>query len=550
MKKVIIPVLLLAACAVSAAAPFELGIARYTFRSYKLDDALKLLQDIDCHQMGLIENTIARDASDAEIKAYKEKLSKYGVELVTAGPLYCSDEKEIRELFEFAKRYGLKSVSVVPYELHPKIAAAKTEAERAKAMKEVPARSHRIESDRAMDIVEKYVKLYDIKAAVHNHGPDNEFLYPTGDSSLKRIGSRDRRIGVCLDVGHHRRSGSDPVEFIRKHGDRIFEVHLKNIIIDPVKNLAMPGPRGELDIPSIIQALTDIGFTGPCLIEYEKDFDNNQLALAESVGYYRGIMKMVKSKYTPSPVPEGANTLSAEEKAEGFKLLFDGKKLPVENWVGVKSEWNFKEFPRRGWYVKDGALSMRPMSMITNGKWVPLPEEDRKLAGGGDIVTVKKYKDFIFKFDFRLTEAANSGVKYFYNEGLNNNSCPEYQVLDPAHPDFHCPNPGGVPNVHRIAALYDLIATPLADKAIKPLGQWNHGMIVSKGRKVEHYLNGVKVLEYERGSKAFRDAVKLSKYLDWQDKGQFWGEAETGRLLLQDHSDSVVSYCNLKIKEL
>lgn len=550
MNKLLFPIMLMAACAASASVSFDIGIARYTFRSYSLEKALELMQKLDCRQMGLIEKTISRDASDAEIAAYKAKLAKYGVEVVTAGPLYCSGEKEIKELFEFAKRYGLKSVSVVPYELNPRIAAAKTDSEREKLMKEIPSREHCVESDKVMDIVEKYVKLYDIKAAVHNHGPDNKYLYPTGEAALKRIGKRDRRIGVCFDVGHQRRAGLDPVEFIRKNGDRIVEVHLKNIIVDSVKNLAMPAPRGELNIPEIMQALTDVNFSGPCLIEYEKDFDDNQLALAESIGYYRGIAVKTQAKYVASPVPDGANTLTKEELAEGFKLLFDGKSLPKEEWVGVKPEWNFKEFPRRGWYVKEGALSMRPMSMISNGKWMELPEEDRKLAGGGDIVTVRKYRDFVFKFDFRLTEAANSGVKYFYNEGINNNSCLEYQILDPKHPDYNNPNPGGVANVHRVGALYDLIATPLADKALKPLGQWNSGMIVSKGKKVEHYLNGVKVLEYERGSKAFREAVRLSKYLAWQDKGLFWGEAETGRLLLQDHSDSVVSYCNLKIKEL
>ena len=104
--------------------------------------------------------------------------------------------------------------------------------------------------------------------------------------------------------------------------------------------------------------------------------------------------------------------------------------------------------------------------------------------------------------------------------------------------------------MHRIAALYDLIATPKADGLLKPLGQWNSGMVVSRGKTVEHWLNGVKVLEYERGSKAFRDAVAKSKYLPWQDPGSFWGEAKEGRLLIQDHGDSTVSYCNLKVREL
>ena len=518
--------------------PYKLGVARYTMCKRSFDKALEMMQDMDVHYMGLMEGSIKYDATDAEIAAYKAKAAKFGVEVVSAGPLYYDTKEKLVACCEFAKRYGMKYISVVPYKDNP-------------AWKEgMPARERRLESDEMMDALDECVKKYDLRAAVHNHGPDNAYLYPTAEAAMKRIGNRDKRIGVCLDVGHERRAGLDPVEFIRKNGDRIVEIHLKNIKIDPVKNFAKEGPRGELDIPGILKALADIGYDGYCLVEFEKDFAVNEVPLAESIGYYRGVMDSVKVTPVMAPVPAGANTLTAQEKSEGFELLFDGKNLPTDKWVGAKDEWGCKKFPERGWYVRDGALAMRPRASIVNGKWVALPDEDQKMAGGGDIVTKKKYSDFVFKFDFRLIEAANSGVKYFYNEGMHKNSCMEYQVLDPGHPDYDKPNPSGVPHVHRIAALYDLIATPKADAVIKPLGQWNSGMIVSKGNKVEHWLNGVKVLEYERGSKEFRDAVAKSKYLAWQDKGSFWGEAKEGRLLLQDHGDSTVYYCNLKVKEI
>jgi len=527
--------------------PYKLGVARYTMCKKSFDRALEMFQDMDVHYMGLMEGSIKYDATDAEIAAYKAKAAKFGVEVVSLGPLYYSTEEELVAACKFAKRYGMKYISVVPFEWNPKVKDISDPKEREKIC---PPREWRLESDKMMDLLEKYCREYDLRAAVHNHGPDNAYLYPTAEASLARIGGRDKRIGVCLDVGHERRAGLDPAEFIRKHGDRVVEIHLKNIKIDPVKNFAKEGPRGELDIPGILKALADVGFDGYCLVEFEKDFAVNEVPLAESIGYYRGVMDTIKVSPRMAPVPAGANTLTAKEKAEGWELLFDGKTLPADKWVGAKDEWGCKKFPERGWYVRDGALAMRPRASIVNGKWVALPDEDQKMAGGGDIVTKKKYSDFVFKFDFRLTEAANSGVKYFYNEGMHKNSCMEYQVLDPAHPDYDKPNPSGVPHVHRIAALYDLIATPKADAAIKPLGQWNSGMVVSKGNKVEHWLNGVKVLEYERGSKAFRDAVAKSKYLPWQDKGSFWGEAKEGRLLLQDHGDSTVYYCNLKVREL
>ena len=520
--------------------PFKLGVARYTLCKKNFDQALEMLQDMDCHYMGLKEGSIKYDASDTEIAAYKAKCAKYGVEVVSAGPLYFRTEEELKACMEFAKRYGMKYISVVPYEWNPKIANVTDNKERAKI---IPPREWRLESDKMMDLLEKYVKKYDIKAAVHNHGPDNAYLYPTAEASLKRIAGRDKRIGVCLDVGHNMRAGADPIDFIRKHGDRVYEVHIKNIKVDPVKNIAKEGPRGELNIPGIFKALADIGFDGYCLVEFEKDFDVNEIPLAESIGYYRGVMDSVKFKPVMKPVPAGANTLTAAEKAEGFELLFDGKNLPADKWVGDKEK--FQRFPTKGWYVKDGCLTMRPVSCIVDGKWSALPPEDQKLGGGGNIVTKKMYRDFIFKFDFRLTEAANSGIKYFYVEGKNKTSCEEYQILDPEHPDANKGRDGN----RRVASLYDLMPAN-ADKIVKRAGEWNSGMIVSKGNHVEHWLNGVKVLEYERGSKAFRDAVAKSKYAAWADKGAHWGELPEGRLHIQDHHDSVVSYCNLKVKEL
>ena len=522
--------------------PFKLGVARYTLHRQTFDRALEMLRDMDVHYMGLMNGSIAFDATDAEIAAYKAKAAEYGVEVVSAGPLYYSSEEELKACMEFAKRYGMKYISVVPYELNPKIAGITGNAERAKI---IPSREWRIESDRMLDILEKYVKKYDIRAAIHNHGPDNAYLYPTAESALKRIGGRDRRIGVCLDVGHNMRAGADPVEFIRRHGDRVFEVHIKNIKVDPVKNLAKEGPRGELDIPGIMQALADTGFDGYCLIEYEKDFDRLEIPLAESVGYFRGVMDCIRHKPVMKPVPAGANRLTDAEKAEGYELLFDGERLPDSLWVGVEEK--FEKFPSKGWFVKDGSLTMRPVSGVApDGRWFPLPPEDQKLGGGGDIVTVRKYRDFIFKFSFRTTVAANSGVKYFYDENKNRGTCEEYQILDSAHPDAD----KGVDGNRRTAALYDIYPAPGADMVARPAGEWNDGMVVSRGDTVEHWLNGKKVLEYKRFSEDFRAAVGKSKYAEWGDNGSPWGELREGRILLQDHRDSTVSYCNLKIKEL
>ena len=237
------------------------------------------------------------------------------------------------------------------------------------------------------------------------------------------------------------------------------------------------------------------------------------------------------------------NTLSACEKAAGWKLLWDGKTL--DGWVGEKG--GCKAPPAKGWKIEDGVLTVLPCKAIKDGKWVNLPPEQAALGGGGDLVTVESFKDFEFVCDFRLTAAANSGIKYFYDPKAFGGTCEEYQVLDAAHPDSTKGRDG---KCRRVASLYDMIPA-CAENVVKPLGEWNTAKIVSKGAHVEHWLNGVKVLEYERGSEAFRAIVAQSKYKASEKKpGDHWGETPAGRIKLQDHSDSTVSFRNIKVRSL
>ena len=530
MKRLIAMAVAGLAMAAFADVPYRLGIAGWSFCEEKLDKGLEICQKVQCRYLCHKDFFLPYDADAQAIAEYKAKLAKFGVETDATGPLYASDEATLRKQFEFAKRFGLKTLIGVPFEIDKD---GKT----------------RVESDKVLDIVEKLVKEYDMKYAIHNHGPDMPKLFPTAASVWKRIANRDKRIGFCLDVAHETRSGGDPVASIKAYGPRIYDVHLHNVKAGTPKFEAMRTPYGDLDNPAIMTALAAAGFDGVAHIEYSRDYSDNLIGLAESMGYYLGVMQSVRAKAAMKPVPEGANTLTDAEKAEGYKLLFDGKNLPTKDWVGTKG--GCKAFPEKGWYVKDGALTMRPIHLITpEGNWGNLPPEDVKLGGGGDIVTVKKYRDFVFKFDFRMTEAANSGVKYFFDEKLDSGTCEEYQILDKGHPDYTKGRGGN----RQVAALYDLYPAPLAEKAVKPLGQWNSGMIVSKGATVEHWLNGVKVLVYERGSENFRATVNASKYARWgkgpDGKQRPWGENAEGRLLLQDHTDSVVSFCNLKVKEL
>jgi hypothetical protein len=217
------------------------------------------------------------------------------------------------------------------------------------------------------------------------------------------------------------------------------------------------------------------------------------------------------------------NTLSRKEQQEGWKLLFDGATL--RGWRGAYRD----SLPLKGWDVRDGVIVVQSSG-------------GAEAAYGGDIVTVDQYSNFELLVDFKLTEGANSGIKYFVTEQLPKSPGSaiglEYQLLDDArHPDAKL----GINGNRTLASLYDLI--PATNKKVHPIGRWNHARILVRGTHVEHWLNGIRVLEYERGGKEFLAHKAASKFREREG----FGEAPQGHILLQDHGDQVF-FRNIKIR--
>lgn len=215
------------------------------------------------------------------------------------------------------------------------------------------------------------------------------------------------------------------------------------------------------------------------------------------------------------------NTLTESMKADGWKLLWNGKDL--QGWMNEKTGVP----PTQGWTIKDGCL-------IAN-----------EIQGqrGGSIITVAEFTNFIFSVDFKLTEGANSGLKYFVipNKYSDAEIGCEFQILDDEH---HPDAKHGVNGNRTLASLYDLITSDKSNVKYS-YSDWNNAMIIVIGNHVEHWLNGVKVVEYERNNQMFNALVAYSKY----SKYPGFGNAASGHLLIQDHSDTVY-YKNIMIKEL
>ncbi|MFN5760909.1 MAG: DUF1080 domain-containing protein, partial [Sphingobacteriales bacterium] len=217
------------------------------------------------------------------------------------------------------------------------------------------------------------------------------------------------------------------------------------------------------------------------------------------------------------------NQLSEAEKNIGVNMLWDG--TSTKGWRGA----NKATFPEQGWQMENGVLSVLKSSDNTNR--------------GGDIVTEEKYDAFELQFDFRLTEGANSGVKYFVSEDGKSALGLEYQILDDArHPDAKMGTDGN----RTIASLYDLIPAIRNGQAVRKIGEWNRAMIrVTKDNRIEHYLNGYKVVEYQRNNQMFTALIARSKYA----VNPGFGTSKEGFILLQDHGDRV-DFRSIKIRKL
>jgi inosose dehydratase len=238
--------------------PFELGLASYTFRAFSLDDALAMARRLDLRKISLKSMHLPLESALDQIKAVAAKIKAAGLDLYAGGVIYMTKEAEVRQAFDYAKAAGMRIIVGVP--------------------------NHEL-----LSLTESLAKKYDIRVAIHNHGPTDK-IYPTAQSVYDRIRPLDARMGLCLDIGHEERCGLAPAASAERCADRLFDVHVKDMSASTAAGTAVEIGRGVIDIPRLLGTLTKVKYAGAVSLEYEKDEKDPLPGAAESIGYVRGVL--------------------------------------------------------------------------------------------------------------------------------------------------------------------------------------------------------------------------------------------------------------------
>jgi len=237
---------------------FKVGMAGYTFAKFDIDKTLETMEKCDVHYLCIKDFHLPLNSTDEQIAAFHAKLKAKGVTGYGVGPIYMRSKEEIDKAFKYAKRVGVKLIVGVPnYELLP--------------------------------YVDQKVKEYDFKYAIHLHGPDMP-LYPDADDVWNHVKDLDPRIGMCLDIGHDTRNGKDPIADLKKYRSRVFDIHIKDVTAPTKQGYSVEIGRGIIDFPAFVRALREVGYTGKCSLEHERNMDNPFIGIAESIGYFRGVI--------------------------------------------------------------------------------------------------------------------------------------------------------------------------------------------------------------------------------------------------------------------
>lgn len=242
---------------------FKVSIAGYSFVKFNLEQSLKMMRRMDVHYLCIKDFHLPLNSNEEQIAAFHATLKEANVTGYGVGPIYMNSEAEVDRAFEYAKKTGVRLIVGVP--------------------------EHKL-----LPYIDKKVKEYDMQYAIHLHGPDMPNKYPDADDVWSNVKDLDPRIGMCLDVGHDTRNGKDPVADLKKYHTRVFDIHIKDVTAASKAGGTCEMGRGVIDIPAFVRMLRKVKYSGACSLEFEKDMTDPLAGLAESIGYFKGVIDSTK----------------------------------------------------------------------------------------------------------------------------------------------------------------------------------------------------------------------------------------------------------------
>lgn len=250
-----------AAIAPKAPAPLNTGIAGYTFAKFDLEKAIAMMKKVNINYISVKDFHLPLNSTDEKIQSVLKQFADAGIKVYAVGVIYMKSKEAVDQAFDYAKRVGVPLIVGVP---NPEL----------------------------LDYTESVVKSSGIRLAIHNHGPEDK-LYPSPKNAYDLIKDRDEKMGLCMDIGHAIRAGADPAAVVKQYKNRIFDLHIKDVSLAAKDGKAIEVGRGVIDFPALVKALRKSNYQGICSIEFEKDMTDPLAGLAESAGYFKGVVKSI-----------------------------------------------------------------------------------------------------------------------------------------------------------------------------------------------------------------------------------------------------------------
>jgi inosose dehydratase len=239
----------------------QVGMAGYTFAKFDVEKSVEMMKRVDVKNLSVKDFHLPLDSTPEKIQTVMAQFVAGDIKVYAVGVIYMKTKEAVDQAFDYARKVGVSLIVGVP---NPEL----------------------------IDYAEDKVKSSNIRLAIHNHGPEDK-LYPSPKNVYDLIKNRDERVGLCIDIGHSTRAGQDPAKAVLDYNKRVFDLHIKDVTAAVQDGKAIEVGRGVIDFPALVKALNKIKYKGMCSLEFEKDMSDSLPGIAESAGFFKGVIKTV-----------------------------------------------------------------------------------------------------------------------------------------------------------------------------------------------------------------------------------------------------------------